>query len=128
MLSLVPPDKMLPFEAPTIFEQLPRFLFNAPKVVSDQKAKFESDEQFRRLSRECEVIAGKARLWFSDAFSALAPLNRAARGSSSYLLHTFVLPSCSCPRSPPHRYAIWATETDRCTSGECGFKTPAAKE
>lgn len=47
---------MLPFEAPTIFEQLPRFLFNAPKVVADQKSKFESDEQFRRMSRECEVM------------------------------------------------------------------------
>jgi len=46
---------MLPFEAPTIFEQLPRFIFNMPKVVLDQKSKFEADELFRRLSRESEV-------------------------------------------------------------------------
>jgi hypothetical protein len=46
---------MLPFEAPTIFEQLPRFFFKMPRVVQDQKSKFESDELFRRLSRESEV-------------------------------------------------------------------------
>ncbi len=48
---------MLPFETPTIFEQLPRFIFKMPRVVSDQKGKFESDELFRRLSRETEVRA-----------------------------------------------------------------------
>jgi len=46
---------MLPFETPTIFEQLPRFIFKMPRVVTDQKGKFESDELFRRLSRESEV-------------------------------------------------------------------------
>ncbi|KAH9362236.1 hypothetical protein HPB48_002214 [Haemaphysalis longicornis] len=46
---------MLPFETPSIFDQLPRFVFKMPRVVPDQKAKFESDELFRRLSRECEV-------------------------------------------------------------------------
>lgn len=46
---------MLPFEAPTIFEQLPRFLFKMPRVHQDQKSKYESDELFRRLSRESEV-------------------------------------------------------------------------
>ncbi|XP_053211963.1 protein big brother-like isoform X2 [Panonychus citri] len=46
---------MLPFETPTIFEQLPKQLFSVPKVVSNQKDKFESDELFRRLSRECEI-------------------------------------------------------------------------
>jgi len=46
---------MLPFETPTIFEQLPRFIFKMPRVVSDQKGKFESDELFRRLSRETEI-------------------------------------------------------------------------
>ena len=48
---------MLPFEAPTIFEQLPRFFFKMPRVVQDQKSKFESDELFRRVSRESEVRA-----------------------------------------------------------------------
>lgn len=46
---------MLPFETPTIFEQLPRFIFQMPRVVTDQKAKFENDELFRKLSRESEV-------------------------------------------------------------------------
>ncbi|XP_023236356.1 protein big brother-like [Centruroides vittatus] len=46
---------MLPFETPNIFDQLPRFVFKMPKVVPDQKGKFESDELFRRLSRESEV-------------------------------------------------------------------------
>lgn len=49
------PLNMLPFEAPTIFEQIPKFLFRMPRVHLDQKAKFESDELFRRLSRESEV-------------------------------------------------------------------------
>lgn len=47
---------MLPFEHPTIFEQLPRFIFKMPRVVQDQKSKFEADETFRRLSRETEVL------------------------------------------------------------------------
>ncbi|XP_074599249.1 protein big brother-like [Brevipalpus obovatus] len=46
---------MLPFEAPTIFEQLPKHFFCVPKVVPDQKGKFESEEIFRRLSRESEI-------------------------------------------------------------------------
>lgn len=46
---------MLPFETPSIYEQLPRFIFKMPRVVTDQKAKFEADELFRRLSRESEV-------------------------------------------------------------------------
>ncbi|CAG2161529.1 unnamed protein product [Oppiella nova] len=46
---------MLPFETPTIFEQLPRFIFKMPRVVTEQKSKFEADELFRRLSRETEV-------------------------------------------------------------------------
>ncbi|EEC18672.1 protein big brother, putative, partial [Ixodes scapularis] len=54
---LVQPN-MLPFETPSIFDQLPRFVFKMPRVVPDQKAKFESDELFRRLSRECEVDDG----------------------------------------------------------------------
>ncbi|XP_076336442.1 protein big brother-like [Tachypleus tridentatus] len=46
---------MLPFETSSIYDQLPRFVFKMPRVVADQKAKFESDELFRRLSRESEV-------------------------------------------------------------------------
>ena len=53
---------MLPFETPTIFEQLPRFIFQMPRVVPDQKTKFENDELFRKLSRESEVILILARV------------------------------------------------------------------
>ncbi|KAK7601617.1 hypothetical protein V9T40_009058 [Parthenolecanium corni] len=45
---------MLPFD--TLYEQpKPRFIFKMPRVVPDQKHKFETDELFRRLSRESEV-------------------------------------------------------------------------
>ena len=33
----------------------PRIMFKMPRVVPDQKAKFESEELFRRLARESEV-------------------------------------------------------------------------
>lgn len=47
---------MLPFDTIGLYEQpKPRFIFKMPRVVPDQKAKFESDELFRRLSRESEV-------------------------------------------------------------------------
>lgn len=43
-----------PFD--TLYEQpKPRFIFKMPRVVPDQKHKFETDELFRRLSRESEV-------------------------------------------------------------------------
>lgn len=46
----------IPFDGMSIYEQpRPRLVFKMPKVVPDQKAKFESDELFRRLSRESEV-------------------------------------------------------------------------
>lgn len=47
---------MLPFDGIGLYEQpKPRFIFKMPRVVPDQKSKFESDELFRRLSRESEV-------------------------------------------------------------------------
>lgn len=47
---------MLTFDPMNLYEQpKPRFIFKMPRVVPDQKAKFESDELFRRLSRESEV-------------------------------------------------------------------------
>ncbi|XP_065352656.1 protein big brother-like [Cloeon dipterum] len=48
---------MLPFETTIgLYEQpKPRFMFKMPRVVPDQKSKFDSDELFRRLSRESEV-------------------------------------------------------------------------
>ncbi|XP_030380360.1 protein brother [Scaptodrosophila lebanonensis] len=33
----------------------PRFVFKMPRVVPDQKSKFDSDELFRRLGRESEI-------------------------------------------------------------------------
>ncbi|XP_039280073.1 protein big brother isoform X1 [Nilaparvata lugens] len=59
MLSMNDPSAlagMLPFDSIGLYEQpKPRFIFKMPRVVPDQKAKFESDELFRRLSRESEV-------------------------------------------------------------------------
>lgn len=47
---------MLPYDTIGLYEQpKPRFIFKMPRVVPDQKSKFESDELFRRLSRESEV-------------------------------------------------------------------------
>lgn len=47
---------VLPFDAMALYEQpRPRYALKMPRVVPDQKAKFESDELFRRLSRESEV-------------------------------------------------------------------------
>ncbi|XP_076243406.1 protein big brother [Calliopsis andreniformis] len=47
---------VLPFDGMGLYEQpRPRLLFKMPRVVPDQKGKFENDELFRRLSRESEV-------------------------------------------------------------------------
>ncbi|EDV95898.1 protein brother [Drosophila grimshawi] len=47
---------MPPYEAMAMYEQpKPRFIFKMPRVVPDQRSKYESDELFRRLSRESEV-------------------------------------------------------------------------
>lgn len=47
---------MLPFDTMGLYEPpKPRFIFKMPRVVPDQKSKFESDELFRKLSRDSEV-------------------------------------------------------------------------
>lgn len=47
---------MLPFDSIGLYEQpKPRFIFKMPRVVPDQKGKFDSDDLFKRLSRESEV-------------------------------------------------------------------------
>lgn len=33
----------------------PRYIFQMPRVVPDQKDKFESDDIFKKISRDCEV-------------------------------------------------------------------------
>lgn len=55
---------VLPFDGMGLYEQPrpPRLVFKMPRVVPDQKAKFESDELFRRLSRESEVSPFADRL------------------------------------------------------------------
>ncbi|KAF7275538.1 hypothetical protein GWI33_011618 [Rhynchophorus ferrugineus] len=52
LLGMIHPQ----FDNLAVYEQpKPRFIFKMPRVVPDQKSKFESDELFRRLSRESEV-------------------------------------------------------------------------
>lgn len=47
---------MIPYDSIGLYEPPKhRFIFKMPRVVPDQKSKFESDELFRRLSRESEV-------------------------------------------------------------------------
>ncbi|CAM1320567.1 CBFB (predicted) [Pycnogonum litorale] len=49
---------MLPYEPLGVYDAqktFPRFLIKMPRVVADQKNKFETDELFRRHSRESEV-------------------------------------------------------------------------
>lgn len=54
---------MIPYDAIGLYEQpKPIFRFKMPRVVPEQKTKFESDELFRRLSRESEVSANRAIL------------------------------------------------------------------
>lgn len=54
---------MIPYDAIGLYEQpKPIFRFKMPRVVPEQKTKFESDELFRRLSRESEVSANRAML------------------------------------------------------------------
>lgn len=49
---------MIPYDAIGLYEQpKPIFRFKMPRVVPEQKTKFESDELFRRLGRESEVSA-----------------------------------------------------------------------
>lgn len=54
---------MLPFDSIGLYEQpKPRFIFKMPRVVPDQKANFETEDLFKRLSRESEVI----KFFFKD--------------------------------------------------------------
>lgn len=47
---------MLPYDTMGLYEQTkPSLMYRVPRVVPDQKGRFESDELFRRLSRESEV-------------------------------------------------------------------------
>jgi Core binding factor beta subunit len=47
---------MLPFDTMGLYEPpKPRYIFKMPRVVPDQKEKFESDDLFKKLSRDSEV-------------------------------------------------------------------------
>jgi len=49
-------SSMLPYDTLGLYEQTkPSLMYRVPRVVPDQKSRFESDELFRRLSRESEV-------------------------------------------------------------------------
>lgn len=67
---------VLPFDGMGLYEQpRPRFVFKMPRVVPDQKAKFESDELFRRLGRESEVsFLWQFSLFFCSAYYILSLL------------------------------------------------------
>lgn len=53
---------MLPYESAGIYEQpKQKFTFKVPRVVSDQKTKFEQDDWFKKVTRLCEVSAGIVR-------------------------------------------------------------------
>lgn len=60
---------MMSFDSISLYEQpKPRLIFKMPRVVPDQKAKFESDELFRRLSRESEVSINHFLFFFMRHF------------------------------------------------------------
>jgi len=49
-------SSMLPYDTLGLYEQTkPSLMYRVPRVVPDQKGRFDSDELFRRLSRESEV-------------------------------------------------------------------------
>lgn len=56
---------ILPFDSIGLYEQpKPRFIFKMPRVVPDQKARFESEDLFKRLSRESEVHNFSTSIYF----------------------------------------------------------------
>ena len=60
---------MLPFEPSTLCCELKtKHILKMPRVVSNQRAKFENDEIFRKLSRECEVSSTATSTWKAEPF------------------------------------------------------------
>lgn len=65
-------SSMLPYDTLGLYEQTkPSLMYRVPRVVPDQKSRFESDELFRRLSRESEVNINSPPIQYSigDAVS-----------------------------------------------------------
>lgn len=47
---------MLPFDTMGLYEPpKPRYIFKMPRVIPDQKEKFDTDDLFKKVSRDCEV-------------------------------------------------------------------------
>ncbi|KAL7732052.1 hypothetical protein ACLKA6_015814 [Drosophila palustris] len=86
---------MPPYETMAMYEPpKPRFIFKMPRVVPDQKSKFETDELFRRLSRESEVrytgyreraIDERRRIFVTDCRKGYAELSFVASGTNLHL-------------------------------------------
>lgn len=51
----VPFPGMLPFDTMGLYEPPKRYIFKMPRVIPEQKEKFESDDLFKKLSRDSEV-------------------------------------------------------------------------
>ena len=80
---------MIPYDSIGLYEPPKhRFIFKMPRVVPDQKNKFESDELFRRLSREsevsifCTLIGHRERLLTHQSASAGDEIGDGISGST----------------------------------------------
>jgi hypothetical protein len=63
---------MLPFDTMGLYEPpKPRYIFKMPRVVPDQKEKFESDDLFRKMSRDSEVSFRKLLFGFAKLTSSI---------------------------------------------------------
>lgn len=73
--SMYPP----PYDGMGLYEQAkPSLMYRVPRVVPDQKGRFETDELFRRLSRESEVrkpLSSSSRLHHNARARALHMIN-----------------------------------------------------
>lgn len=59
---------MLPFDTMGLYEPpRPRYILKMPRVVPEQKEKFESDDIFKKLSRDSEV-SGFKLIWKKSKF------------------------------------------------------------
>jgi len=94
LAGMMPPYETMPmFEPPK-----PRFIFKMPRVVPDQKSKYDTDELFRRLSRESEVrytgyreraIDERRMRFVTDCRKGYAELSFVASGTNLHLYFNF---------------------------------------
>lgn len=70
---------MLPFDTMGLYEPpKPRYIFKMPRVVPDQKEKFESDDLFRKMTRDSEVS-------FCEAFPKIVCFSKIHRCGKNIL-------------------------------------------